>query len=311
MSSWSATLRAVVCLSVLPLSASKKGAMMKRSLSPVVIWAMLGCLSVGLAQLPTHNDPQQTQWVNLGGQLVPAGTVDLTYEYEEIWDYVPNVEGCECKVPAYAVEMKARHTRVLLALPWVQPTPSADDKGVLGRSHGWPAGKKLEYDDKTFEPDVPPQKLFGYQITNPEAEGPKVKVVLAGGNHPHEHMGCWVLEGMVNFLAGGDPRAVGLRDKAVFFVYPMVNPDGRVFHLHGVPRYTYARFAASPEMYAAGVPNHNRVWNTTGRFRNIDIVTAAMKKDTGGRADYAWDFHGGCPHNRIDRPISRHVGAFA
>jgi len=214
------------------------------------------------------------------GETTPAGDVDLTYEYEEIWDYVPNVEGCKCKIPAYTVEMKARHTRVLLALPWVQPTPSADEEGVLGRSHGWPAGKTLEYAGKTFEPDIPPQEIFGYQITNPEAEGPKTHVVLASGNHPHEHMGCWVLEGMVNFLAGGDPRAKALRDKAVFFVYPMVNPDGRVFHLHGVPRYTYARFAGSPELYAAGVANHNRVWNTTGRFRSIDIVTAAMKKDT-------------------------------
>lgn len=238
---------------------------------------------------------------------------EVDYDYEEIWDFVPNVDGHESKVPAHTMEMKSKHVKKLLALPHVMPTPSADENAVLGKTPGWPEGEKFEYDDKTFDPadqsfapGIPPQNIYGFMITNPVGgdRDEKAKVVLTAGNHPHEHMGDWVLEGMVNFLVSGDFRAEALREKVVFYVYPCVNPDGAILHLHDLyPRtekYPYNKYAGNPELYAKGVSNHNRLWGTEGEYATIDILQRAMKNDTGGKADYAWDFHGGPPHNPGD-----------
>ena len=43
-----------------------------------------------------------------------------------------------------------------------------------------------------------------------------------------------------------------------------------------------------------GWPDHNRIGNTRDAFATIDVVVPSMRKDTGGHADYLWDFHGGC-----------------
>ena len=40
-------------------------------------------------------------------------------------------------------------------------------------------------------------------------------------------LGNWVLEGLVRWLVGDDPRAAALRREVEFYVYPMVNADGR------------------------------------------------------------------------------------
>ncbi|MFW6170697.1 MAG: hypothetical protein ACODAD_09425 [Planctomycetota bacterium] len=52
------------------------------------------------------------------------------------------------------------------------------------------------------------------------------------------------------------------------------------------------RKRGNPELYAAGQRDHNRVWTTQGKFSTVDMITAAMEKDTGGQAEYLWDMHG-------------------
>lgn len=213
-------------------------------------------------------------------------------------------------VPRYTTEMKAAHVARLRKLPWVMPTPSADANLVLGKSHGWPAGKEIPgwpYEDYG-DPAVPPQDIFGYMITDPDAAGPKIKVVLVDGNHASEMHGSWALHAMVDFLASEDFRAATLRREAVFFVYPMVDPDSRYhqsrirtmpaqsrYPIRGNPQ-MYAAWAAEPDRWrpVAGSPDHNRIWDTRDAFTTIDVVVPAMRKDTGGQADYLWDFHGGC-----------------
>jgi hypothetical protein len=228
------------------------------------------------------------------------GEVDeryFEYEYEEVFDYyiIQAWRGLDEPVPAYTPQMVARHTALVGRLPWVTPTASADQNMVLGRTPGWP--KNPDWPD---DPEIPPQTMYGYQITDPDTQGDKVKVVLAAQNHSTEFTGSWVLEGMVNFVAGSDPRAVFLRKRAVFYVYPDINPEGRYQAVHRIDLKAAAdpnagtnmRKRGNPELYAAGQGDHNRVWTTTGRFSTIDTITAAMKKDTGGRADYFWDMHG-------------------
>ncbi len=219
------------------------------------------------------------------------------YEYDKVYDYyiINAWRVLDDPVPAYTPQMVERHTALVGALPWVTSTLSGNDQFVLGQTAGWAANPDFPND-----PEVPSQNIYGYQITDPNADGPKTKVILASGNHPTEFTGNWVLEGMVNFLAGSDPRAEYLRSTAVFYVYPDINPDGRYQAVHRInleaapdPNAgTNMRKRGNPELYAAGQADHNRVWTTSGQFSTIDTLTAAIQADTGGGADYLWDMHG-------------------
>ncbi len=172
--------------------------------------------------------------------------------------------------PEYTVDIVRYHVQQMAPSPHVGPTASADSQLVLGMSHGWP-------DD----PEIPPHELFGFQIAAPDVDQCKLQVILVSGNHPREQTGNWALHGALDFLVSDDPRAEQLREWATFFVYPMVNPDGR-YIVSG---------RSNPEMLAENVSDHNRVWNTSGRFSTIDVFVPAMREDTGGTADYLLDFH--------------------
>jgi len=174
---------------------------------------------------------------------------------------------------AYLPDRVAEHTRQVLQYPYVQPTPGGNQDGIIGTSRGW--------DD----PYIPIHDLYAYRIGRPDPDA--ATIVLISGNHNTEHAGSWLLQGVVDFLVGPDPHAEQLRRAACFYVYPMVNPDGRYL---GLGR-------GNPEIAAAGLTNdHNRVWNTTG-LSTIDAFTSAMRADTGGDVDYFFDFH-----NTLNRP---------
>ncbi len=159
--------------------------------------------------------------------------------------------------------------------PHVTPTASGSDQFVLGQSSGW-----------ADRPRIPPQDIYGFMVADPDAHSERPQVVLVGGNHPPELVACWALHGAVEFLLSDDERAEELRRRYRFFVYPMVNPDGR-FEFE----FTGRRSQSNPEMRAAGQNNHNRAWDTSGVFSTIDVMTGAMKADTGGGAEYLLDFH--------------------
>ncbi len=198
-------------------------------------------------------------------------------------------------LPAYTPEMVERHTGVIMQQPCVVPTPSGDGQGVIGMTIGWP--KNIDFPD---DPEIPAQKIFAYCLTDPDCAEPKIKFMVACGQHANEFTGSWVLEGMVNFLAGDDPRAALLRRKAQFFVYPDLNPDGRYQAVHRLEFKAAPdpdadgdmRMRGNPEIYAAGESDHNRLWQTNGRFSTIDLFKRVWLKDTGGEADYFWDIHG-------------------
>ncbi len=54
----------------------------------------------------------------------------------------------------------------------------------------------------------------------------KPAVVLTGRIHPGETNSSFILEGLMRFLVSSDPRAKRLREKFVFYIIPMLNPDG-------------------------------------------------------------------------------------
>ncbi len=226
-----------------------------------------------------------------------ANDNSVSYEYEKVFDYyvIQAWRGLGETVPAYTSEMVKRHTELVGKLLWVSPTASADENMVLGRTPGWP--KNSAWPD---DPEIPSLPMYGYQITDSDAEGPKVKMILAAQNHSTEFTGSWVLEGAVNFIAGSDRRAVALRKKTIVYVYPNINPEGRYQAVHRIDLNAAPdpgaggnmRKRGNPELYAAGERDHNRVWTTRGKFSTVDTITAAMKQDTGGHADYLWDMHG-------------------
>jgi murein tripeptide amidase MpaA len=51
-------------------------------------------------------------------------------------------------------------------------------------------------------------------------------VILTSRVHPGESNASWVMEGLIDFLVGDEFAARDLRDKFVFKIVPMLNPDG-------------------------------------------------------------------------------------
>ncbi|KAG5177403.1 hypothetical protein JKP88DRAFT_158854, partial [Tribonema minus] len=51
-------------------------------------------------------------------------------------------------------------------------------------------------------------------------------VVLTARVHPGESNASWIMDGLLRFLTGAHPAAAALRERFVFKVIPMLNPDG-------------------------------------------------------------------------------------
>lgn len=225
------------------------------------------------------------------------GGCSFAYPYEKRHDYyvIEAWRGQGSRPPAYTPEMVAAHTALVGRLPWVHPVGRGTADLVIGHTPGWrpPAA--------AGDPVVPPQPIFAYRVTAcPEGVSPGLRFIVAAGSHGNEFTGNWVLEGLVNFLAGDDERAARLRRRAAFFIYPDLNPEARWLALRDLnlrsapdPRAgTDMRQRGNPQLYAAGAGDNNRVWNTGDRFTHIGIITRSMREDPGGRVDCLWDLHG-------------------
>ena len=169
---------------------------------------------------------------------------------------------------AYSTPYSFSRTQQLvadLAEQWfVHPTASADQDLIVGEIANLP--------------------LFGFRVTNPLSPEPKKKILLASGNHSGEMSGNFVLEGLLDFLVGDDPRAQQMRNVAEFFVYPLLDPLGRTEGF-------YRGNSQNP------ISDHNRFWDAlttgnTGGFAEIEILAEAMRNDTAADVDLAFDFHG-------------------
>jgi hypothetical protein len=155
--------------------------------------------------------------------------------------------------------------------PFVSPTPSGGTDFVIGS-----IPNTTPYGPSDLD-------LYGMKITDSDAEGLKTKVVLTAGDHSSETAGNWTLEGMIDFVLSDDPRASLLRQNTEFFVYPQLDPLGR---LEG--------FSRGNSQNAAN--DHSLFWNApvtgdNGGFVEIDLINAAMATDLNGEIDYFVDFH--------------------
>ena len=218
------------------------------------------------------------------------------FEFEEVYDYyvIEAWRDLGERVPAYTREMVTQLAECLASHPHVNPTSSADDGFVIGQTPGWPANPEYPTD-----PAIPPQDLYGFCISDPDSTA-DVRMILTAGTHSTEFTGNWVLHGMLEFLVGDTDEANSLREHVAFYVYPDINPEGRYqavnrIDLEAAPdpnAGTNMRKRGNPELYAAGEKDHNRVWNTEGKFSTVDILSAAMEADAGHGTDYFWGMHG-------------------
>jgi len=250
--------------------------------------------------------------------MVSLWDYEWTQHYDWIRDFkynripIKNISNLappdELFVPAYTLEMIEDYVYSLRSLPWVMPTASADENMILGKTPGWPEGKELIWpDDKPLQkweeldPFVPPQNIYGFMITDPDSDRDKIKVILTGGIHPVEYIGNWALHAMLEFLIDDNPQAREIRRNVIFYVYPCINTDGRYLAQKRLDLDSLVRLPGglsdvargNPELFAGGEIDQNRVWLSEGKFVIIDKLKKAIKKDTGGEADYSWDFHGG------------------
>lgn len=72
--------------------------------------------------------------------------------------------------------------------------------------------------------DIPVWSISNFAVNDSR----KSRIVIHARTHPGELASSFMLEGMVNFLLSRDPIAVKLRNKLIFEIVPMLNPDGVV-----------------------------------------------------------------------------------
>jgi|TARA_B110000285_G_scaffold96066_1_gene109614 cytosolic carboxypeptidase protein 2/3 len=83
-------------------------------------------------------------------------------------------------------------------------------------------------------------------------------IILSSRVHPGESNASFIMEGIIDFLMSKDPDACALRDKYVFKIVPMLNPDGVITgnyrcSLGGYDlnrQWLNPTMKASPEIYA-------------------------------------------------------------
>ena len=193
----------------------------------------------------------------------------------------------------YSYGQSVAHAQSVLATPWASPTNSGNANGVIGQS---PAG----VDD--LGRNIPALDLYAYRISNPATDGaPKRRAMLTTGQHASETLGVRTLEGLVDWLVSDDPRAAALRDRAEFFVYPMLNASGRYAGL-------------SRAMLEAPNTDSNGFWNPTKWQDRTEqrILGEAMLADIdpspSNGLDLALDFHSSVPDYIIAGPNGEGTG---
>jgi len=217
------------------------------------------------------------------------------------------VSGCASNrarnVNVYTPAMTEAHTQLVSNSPYVIATASGDAKlalpGTPAKIKDFVVGITPGNTDPCY-PYSPAHNIYAYKITDPHTPGPKRKAVIITGNHNTETSGSWAFQGMVDFILSNEPEAVRLRQMCDFWVYPLVNPDGR-FTAKGRGNPEICRLHKQG-LFPEGTRynDHNRLWHLAHPkpcgASTIDVLTAAMLRDsdagsTGG-IDYYFDFHG-------------------
>jgi hypothetical protein len=128
------------------------------------------------------------------------------------------------------------------------------------------------------------REVYGFSVTNTGvSDDVKHHVGIVAHQHGYEMIGKFVTEGLVEFLLSDDPVAEGLRDKAVFHVYPDTNPDASA-----------GGWAREGKDRWGNWQDFNRDWANQNTLE-IDGVTDDLLDATGGEAAFFFDIHTHAP----------------
>ncbi len=189
----------------------------------------------------------------------------------------------------YPVSQTVQYMATMKANQYITPTASGDANFIVGHTHGTAGGDangNPYYDD--LGRTIPSFPLYGFKITDANAAGPKTKVVIQCGNHSCESLSHYMLEGMLQVILGNTPEGASLRQTAVFYIYPQVDPEGRwAGYWRGSP--------------VAPWNDHNRIWADDNGLANgygaptqnpeVYNIEQAERLDTGGNIGYFFDIH--------------------
>lgn len=59
-----------------------------------------------------------------------------------------------------------------------------------------------------------------------ETKRRKKTILMVGRLHPGETHSSWLVHGFIRFILSESPKAKDLRNKVIFKIVPMLNPDG-------------------------------------------------------------------------------------
>ena len=105
-------------------------------------------------------------------------------------------------------------------------------------------------------------------------------VVLSGRVHPGETVGSWMIKGVLDFLTSKSKEAKSLRERYIFKIFPMLNPDGVYYG-------NYRCGLAGCDL--------NRNWKTPSKILHPTIYSAKKLIKTfckERQVDLICDFHG-------------------
>lgn len=209
-------------------------------------------------------DPNSDQWTPLAFQAVSDNRISFATALPDNLSQIAIT-----RTPGYTVTRVYNKTAEYRQSQYVSDPPSTTDGNYALQvsPNDW-AGRAV--------PDLP---MPAYLISG-GSSGDKNIVVLTAGNHPYEMHADYNLEGSVDFLLSEDPIAQNLRQWCDIFVYPTINPAGRWAG--------YSR--ANPELKAAGLHDHNRIWGSTNRDTTVKLK-AAFQADFAQSCDVLIDYH--------------------
>ena len=206
----------------------------------------------------TPNDPDS--WVYASAQAFSAPYVTWQFPAAFAHDVVYVSYRPFCHQPVIDAWIAELHTGGL-----IQDTPSSTDYSL---------GSLVATQDErgVVIPSLPiPAFKFGAGTD---------RAVLTSGVHPCEDHGTLVLIAAVNWLLGADPDAVELRSRFTFYVYPLINPQGR-----------YGRNYRGTFEAGKLTVDPNRDWSGTPVLTCVQIVRNAIIADAGVPV-VCLDFHG-------------------
>lgn len=125
---------------------------------------------------------------------------------------------------------------------------------------------------------APAMDVYGFKF----GAGPTA-IVMTGNVHTGEHIGAFAMEAAVDWLLSDDPRAVNLRTKCTFYVYPKFNPQGR-----------YAGAQRAETELLGGDMNSNRIWWPEADFNHVPlskVMRDAFRADLPAKVASSYDFH--------------------